>query len=80
MIKRKKCGIGSTSLWKRLHIVTVTIFKEHLLVTITTLTITVTISSKYLIVPVTMFKEHLIAGVNISHYSQIFHWGKVSVF
>jgi hypothetical protein len=62
-------------LWKRLHIVIVTIFKEYLIVTVTTFRkyfiVTVTISKKYLIVTVTIFKEHLIVTLskNIIEFS-----------
>ena len=63
----------SIPIWKRLHIVTVTISKEYLIVTVTTfrkyLIVTVTISKKYLIVTVTMFKEHHI--VTLSKYFTI---------
>jgi hypothetical protein len=60
---------------KRLHIVTVTIFKKYLIVTVTTfrkyLIVTVTISKKYLIVTVSMFKEHLIVtfSKNVLEYA-----------
>jgi hypothetical protein len=73
----------SENLRKRLHIDTVTIFKEYLIVTVTTfrkylivtvtismkyLIVTVTISKKYLIVTVTMFREHLIVTFSKKSY------------